>query len=79
MRTELGNFVTPSSYVAALISFKREALGLDWNSAIKDNVEQPGDVQIDAMQNGTTRVCKWFTMRPAPISFSSRTYRKLSV
>ena len=45
-----------------LHEIKREALELHSNSAMKDNVELPGDVQLDAMQNETTRVCKWFTM-----------------
>ena len=41
-----------------LHEIKREALELHSNSAMKDNVELPGDVQLDAMQNETTRVCK---------------------
>ena len=55
-----------------LLEIKRKALEqveLHWNPAMKDEVEMLGDVQLYAMYNETTRVCKWFTMIPAPISF----------
>ena len=63
--------VTPSSYVAPdlLYEIKQEALDLHWNPVMKDDVELPEDLQLDVVQNETTRTCKSFTMLPAPISF----------
>ena len=62
-----------------LHEIKLEAPELHWSSAMKDNVELPENTQLDVMENENTRVCRWFTMRPAPISFLSRSLRKLFV
>ena len=50
--------------------------GSPWNPSMKDDVELPGDFQL---QNESARVCEWFTMRHAPISFLSRTLQNLFV